>query len=409
MALTRARRLLVTGGAKGVDQFYSPARNSASQVARPTASIRVGLRHRRDLGDIDQLTASIADVGLLHPVVIAPDGKLIAGQRRLAACKRLGWHKVPVTSIDLGKVVRGEYAENQFRKNLTPEEKADIADAVEPVERAAAKQRQETARHRSKNGAAKLAGPKGNALDKVGKAVGMSRDSIAKARAVRDAARAEPEKYGKLLKDMNRTDRVDGPFKRLKVMRQSDAIRKEPPPLPKKGPYRVIVADPPWPYAVNGKTPSHLGARPYPMMTLAQIRAFGSQVQNILHDDCIVWFWTTNYHMRFAFDVLDVWGLEPRTILTWVKDRMGLGDWLRSQTEHCIMAIRGKPTVTLTNQTTVLHAPMRAHSEKPVEFYSFVEKLCPASRYADIFSRYRHNDKWDCHGDEAPPAMEAAQ
>jgi hypothetical protein len=39
---------------------------------------------------------------------------------------------------------------------------------------------------------------------------------------------------------------------------------------------------------------------------------------------------------------------------------------------------------------------------KPIEFYDLVESLCPAPRYADIFSRYRHNDKWDCHGDEAP-------
>ena len=67
---------------------------------------------------------------------------------------------------------------------------------------------------------------------------------------------------------------------------------------------------------------------------------------------------------------------------------MGTGDWLRYQTEHRIMAVRGKPTVTLTNQTTVLHAPMRGHSEKPKEFYDFVEKLCPAPRYADLFSRY---------------------
>jgi len=81
---------------------------------------------------------------------------------------------------------------------------------------------------------------------------------------------------------------------------------------------------------------------------------------------------------------------------------MGMGDWLRGQTEHCIMAVRGKPVVTLTNQTTLLHAPVRGHSQKPVEFYDLVESLCPAPRYADLFSRYRHNDKWDCHGDEAP-------
>ena len=68
------------------------------------------------------------------------------------------------------------------------------------------------------------------------------------------------------------------------------------------------------------------------------------------------------------------------------------------------MAIRGRPIVTLTNQSTRLDAPVRGHSQKPPEFYDFVESLCPAPRYADLFSRYRHNDKWDCHGDEAPPA-----
>jgi N6-adenosine-specific RNA methylase IME4 len=86
---------------------------------------------------------------------------------------------------------------------------------------------------------------------------------------------------------------------------------------------------------------------------------------------------------------------------------MGCGDVLRGQTEHAIFAKRGQPTVTLTNQTTLLRAPARAHSAKPPEFYDLVESLCPAPRYADLFSRYQHNDKWDCHGDEAPTAYDA--
>jgi hypothetical protein len=31
-----------------------------------------------------------------------------------------------------------------------------------------------------------------------------------------------------------------------------------------------------------------------------------------------------------------------------------------------------------------------------------VESLCPSPRFVDLYSRYRHNDKWDCYGDEAP-------
>jgi ParB family transcriptional regulator, chromosome partitioning protein len=52
--------------------------------------IIIGIRHRRDIGDIGSLARSVAEVGLLHPIVIRPDGVLIAGARRLAACKALG-------------------------------------------------------------------------------------------------------------------------------------------------------------------------------------------------------------------------------------------------------------------------------------------------------------------------------
>ena len=84
---------------------------------------------------------------------------------------------------------------------------------------------------------------------------------------------------------------------------------------------------------------------------------------------------------------------------------MGRGDWLRGQTEHALMAVRGEPVVTLTNQTTVLHAPVRAHSQKPEEFYALVESLCPAPRYCELFSR-QQRERWEGHGDEAPGAAE---
>jgi N6-adenosine-specific RNA methylase IME4 len=48
-----------------------------------------------------------------------------------------------------------------------------------------------------------------------------------------------------------------------------------------------------------------------------------------------------------------------------------------------------------------------AHSSKPVESYTFFESLYPAPRYCDLFSRYQHNDKWDCQSDQAPLAEAA--
>ena len=106
------------------------------------ADIKIGKRHRRDMGDIDAFARNLDEVGLLHPVVVRPDGKLIAGERRLRAAKVLGWTKIPITVVDLKKVALGEYAENTFRKAFTPSEMVEIADAIEPIERERAKDRQ---------------------------------------------------------------------------------------------------------------------------------------------------------------------------------------------------------------------------------------------------------------------------
>src|ERR1051325_9043372 len=86
------------------------------------SSIHVGHRHRRDLGDIVGLARSIAEVGLLHPIVVRPDGTLIAGARRLRAAQRLGWTEVPVSIVDIDIIARGELAENANRKDFLPSE-----------------------------------------------------------------------------------------------------------------------------------------------------------------------------------------------------------------------------------------------------------------------------------------------
>jgi ParB family chromosome partitioning protein len=80
-----------------MSETTTPPVNIACAGLVPIANIKVGERIRKDIGDIDGLAESIADIGLLNPITIAPDGTLLAGERRLEACKKLGWDKVPVT------------------------------------------------------------------------------------------------------------------------------------------------------------------------------------------------------------------------------------------------------------------------------------------------------------------------
>src|SRR6516225_9239951 len=109
--------------------------STVGQVSRVVADIKVvGAHHRKDMGDIPGLAQEIAEIGLLHPIPIKPDNVLIAGTRRLAAAKFLGWEQVPVTVVDVPNIVRGALSENSFRKPFLPSEIDAIRRVMEPLE-----------------------------------------------------------------------------------------------------------------------------------------------------------------------------------------------------------------------------------------------------------------------------------
>ena len=57
---------------------------------------------RRAVRDVDDFARSIAAVGLLNPITVTRALKLVAGCRRLLACKQLGWTKIPTRIVPLG-------------------------------------------------------------------------------------------------------------------------------------------------------------------------------------------------------------------------------------------------------------------------------------------------------------------
>jgi N6-adenosine-specific RNA methylase IME4 len=130
---------------------------------------------------------------------------------------------------------------------------------------------------------------------------------------------------------------------------------------------------------------------PYPDMTVEQICAL--PVKKLVAPDCVLWLWTTNAHMRESFAVLDAWGFESKTILTWAKPSFGVGHWLRGQTEHVHLAVGGNPTILSTHHATLLTAPVGAHSEKPEAFYQLVCQICPGSK-VELFARRRRSGSW---------------
>mgnify|MGYP000946467479 CR=1 FL=1 len=79
------------------------------------------VRQRRVLRGIEDLAASIAARGLINPIVVTPEGVLVAGERRLTAIRSLGWTQVPVhytTDLPLDELRLIELEENTQREDV---------------------------------------------------------------------------------------------------------------------------------------------------------------------------------------------------------------------------------------------------------------------------------------------------
>lgn len=166
------------------------------------------------------------------------------------------------------------------------------------------------------------------------------------------------------------------------------------------GTYATIVADPPWRYGnQKGAIARGHARRYYETMALDDIKAM--DVESLAADDAHLWLWSVNQLLDRGYEVCRAWGFEPVTVLTWCKRQPGVGYYLRNNTEHCVLATRGKPLVPLKPSIASWFIwPRAAHSAKPDAFYDLVEQVSPGP-YAELFSR-RARFGWDYPiGDQA--------
>jgi N6-adenosine-specific RNA methylase IME4 len=168
------------------------------------------------------------------------------------------------------------------------------------------------------------------------------------------------------------------------------------------GKYRTICADPPWRLPRAGIT--KVDARKfYPTMTVEDICAL--PIPALAEDDAHLWLWGINSMMEEAHQVVRAWGFSPLTIVTWCKKQPGVGHYLRNNTEHVILASRGKPQTPATKPISTWYVwPRGAHSQKPDAFYDLVEQVSPGP-YVEVFAR-RHRFFWDVWGNESANTAE---
>jgi N6-adenosine-specific RNA methylase IME4 len=180
----------------------------------------------------------------------------------------------------------------------------------------------------------------------------------------------------------------------------------DPGPAAKR--YRTILADPPWPESGGGKR----GAQNhYPLMSVKEICALGQQVRELADPSgCHLYLWVTNNYLRDGFDVLDAWGFEYITLITWEKDRAGLGQYFRGITEHIMFARRGDPLPykiidgKRAQGMTIIKRPRTKHSAKPESFRRVAERVSYEPRL-EMFCR-APRPGWASWGNEVKSDVE---
>ena len=152
------------------------------------------------------------------------------------------------------------------------------------------------------------------------------------------------------------------------------------------GKFAVIMADPPWDIHME---------LPYGTMGDDEMRQLNIPA---LQDEGYIFLWVTGRAMELGRECLTLWGYERVDDLIWVKTnqlqrliRTGrTGHWINHGKEHCLVGVKGNPTVNKGIDADVIVAEVRATSHKPDEIYGVIERLSPGTRKVELFGRM-HN------------------
>lgn len=229
--------------AEGVDMAEADSGGGMRLV--PLNEIKVGDRHRRELGDVASLANSIDDLGLLQPIVVTPHLELVSGLRRIRAVESLGHDSIEAYIVhgldEAATRLRAERDENTCRKAFTPTEEHALYEALMELERPMAEERRmgNLLQGDTPSGKVSHSGmPAGRAREQA--AIGASgkpgrHKTLEKVGEVKAAFSHPdtPEPVRKVaehaLREMDATGRVDGGYQKVKDAERA-AIAPKPNP-----------------------------------------------------------------------------------------------------------------------------------------------------------------------------------
>jgi len=309
----------------------------------PIADIIIGERVRKELDPeaLQELASSISELGLLNPIVVEErEGRfhLIAGFRRLNACRMLGYDEIPITILNLDELGKrkAELEENTMRKQLTWQEECEaLAKIIEEEKQ------------------------KGTPICKIPQKIGMSRRRFYYLKSLVEGLKKNPslakeEKASRAYAQLKaRKEMPSGPRPKIEV-RQDDALN-----LRSVCEYDLIILDPP-------RLSSDITCLPSDEMPEAELRDFAFKLMPKVFTAlkpsgyCLIFTGFNNVWQEAALAA----GLSIRKIpLVWVKTQFsGENAW-----EPILLCWKLKRAIIRPLEKDIILCPDILHKKHPYE------------------------------------------
>ena len=134
-------------------------------------------------------------------------------------------------------------------------------------------------------------------------------------------------------------------------------------------------------------------------MTLEEIKRL--PILLVTAPDAVCFLWTTNPMLREGLEVMEAWGFDYITTITWFKtNSKGMGYWFRGFTEHLLFGKKGEVNSFRSQVHNLQEHKFTRHSEKPELFRRIIDEVTPTlNPKLELFARARAYG-WDSWGDQ---------
>jgi N6-adenosine-specific RNA methylase IME4/ParB-like chromosome segregation protein Spo0J len=371
---------------------------------------------------VQKLADSIKQIGLINPITIAPDNRLIAGYHRLQAFIQLGETRIPAVILNLSELEArlAEIDENLIRNDLSVLERGDqllerkrIYEELYPETRHGGDRKSEEQISKRNNFdlipnsfTEDTAEKTGQSRRTIEQEIQIARDIAPEVKdKIRDTeladrktdllrlSRMEPEQQEKIVDQI-----ISGKADTLNHARKNIAAEavKDAPEL--SGKFRVIYADPPWSYGGSMNETYGTADKHYPTMSLEDLCIM--PVPDITEDNAVLFLWVTSPLLEDAFKVINAWGFKYKASFVWDKVKHVMGHY--NSVRHELLLICTKGSCVPENMKlfdSVYEEERTEHSKKPEFFREVIDTIYPSGKRIELFAR-REVEGWETYGNQ---------